>query len=143
VPIVLRAEDDSVIKGANFDKMTIVFPLWRSYFETFEVFIALKMFLNILNQFTDYKLKSIPNSTYFKTFVPFSLCNKNVNHCQFLCQLSERVPNTKSLLRCKKKIIIYMYSTHLDKTYNGVWSSLFSATTITVTASLSQNIIKH
>ena len=79
------------------------------------------MYLNIINQFTDYKLKSNPNITYFKVFIPFALRNENGHHCQFLCQYSASSPNIKSSLRCKKRIILCEFTAHRFK-----WATLFT-----------------
>jgi hypothetical protein len=75
------------------------------------------MYLNIINQFTDYKLKSNPNVTYFKVFIPFALRNENDHHCQFLCQFSARSSNIKSSLRCKKRIILCVFTAHRFKRF--------------------------
>ena len=70
--------------------------------------------MNIMNQFTDYKLKSNPNIT-FKVFIPFVLRNVKVHHCHFLCQFSARSPNIKSSLRCKKRIILCLFTAYRFK----------------------------
>jgi hypothetical protein len=73
------------------------------------------MYPNIINPFTVYKFKSDPNITYFKVFIPFALRNINAHHCQFLCQFSARSPNIKSSLRCKKRIMLCVFSAHKFK----------------------------
>jgi len=73
------------------------------------------MYLNIINQFTDYKLKSNLNITYFKVFILFALRNENIHHCQFLWQFSAHSTNLKSLLTCKKRIILCVFTAHRFK----------------------------
>jgi hypothetical protein len=76
---------------------------------------CLKMYLNIINQITNYKLKSNPNITYFKVFILFAMRNENVHHCHFLCQFSALSPNIKSSLMFKKRTILCVFNAHRCK----------------------------